>query len=94
VSDAVCGLSLALSVTVSVPFRVPVVVGSKKTPMEQLDPGPTELPQVLRGAKSLGLAATLVMVSVPVPVLVSVTVCGSPEVPTYWLGNVVLDGDR
>jgi hypothetical protein len=71
VSEAVCGLSLALSVTVRVPFRVPLVVGSKKTPMEQLAPGARELPQVLSGAKSAGVAVTLVIVRVALPLLVS-----------------------
>jgi hypothetical protein len=41
VSEAFCGLPLALSVTVRVPFRVPLVVGSKKTPMEQLESVPS-----------------------------------------------------
>ena len=83
VSEAVCGLSLALSVTVKTPFLMPLVVGSKETVMEQLPPGATLLPQLLRGVKSAGLAVTPVMVSVLVAVLVNVTVCGSPEVPTY-----------
>jgi hypothetical protein len=94
VSEAVCGLLLPLSVTVNVPFRVPLVVGSKNTPMEQFAPGARELPQVLRGAKSLGLAATLVMMSGALPVLFSWTLWGRPEVPTYWLGNVTLVGDK
>ena len=94
VSDAVCGLLLALSVTVRIPFRVPLVVGSKKTPMEQLAPGARELPQALRGAKSPGVAVTLVMTSGALPVLFSMTVWGKPDVPTYWLGNVTLAGDK
>ena len=73
VSETVCGLLLALSVTVSIPFRVPPVVGSKKTPMEQLAPGPRELPQVLRGAKSEVLVVTLVIVIAALPVLFRIT---------------------
>jgi hypothetical protein len=81
VNEAVWGLSLALSVTVKVPFLIPLVVGSKNTPIEQLPPGATELPQVLRGAKSPGAAATLVIASGAVPVLFNVTVWGRPAVP-------------
>src|SRR5450432_1259936 len=44
---AVCGLPAALSVTVTVPVRVPAAVGVKVTLMEQLAPAATELPQVL-----------------------------------------------
>ena len=83
VRAAVCGLSLALSVTVTTPVLVPLVVGSKKTVIAQLAPGAMLLPQLLRGVKSAGLAVTLVMVRVLVAVFVSVTVCGSPDVPTY-----------
>ena len=93
-SEAVWGLSLALSVTVKVPSRVPLVVGSKKTPMEQLAPGPRELPQVLSGAKSAGVAVTLTMVNGELPVLFSRTLWGRPDVPTYWLGNPTLTGDK
>jgi hypothetical protein len=71
-----------LSVTVSVPFLVPLVVGSKKTPIEQLPPGATILPHVLSGAKSAGVAVTLMMTSSE-PGLFRVTDCGKPEVPTY-----------
>jgi hypothetical protein len=88
------GLSLALSVTVKVPVLVPVVVGSKKTPIEQLAPGATLLEHALSAPKSAGLAVTLVIVSVALPIFVSVTVCGRPEVPTYWLGKGTFDGDK
>ena len=43
----VSGLSLALSVNVIVPFRVPAVVGVKVTLMLQFAPAATVLPQVL-----------------------------------------------
>ena len=39
VSATVCGVALPLSTTVKVPLVVPLVVGSKKTPIEQLLPG-------------------------------------------------------
>src|SRR5208337_1053674 len=89
-----CGLLIALSVTVRTPNLVPLVVGSKNTPMEQLAPGPTLFPQVLSGAKSAGLALTFVIGSTVSPVFVSITACGRPEVPTYWFGKVTLDGDK
>jgi hypothetical protein len=82
VSDAVCGLLLALSVTVKVPVREPLVVGSKKTPMDQLPPETIILPQVLSGAKSAGVAFTLIIMS-SAPGLFRVTEWGKPEVPTY-----------
>ena len=43
----VCGLPVALSVTVIVPGWLPVAVGVKVTLMEQLAPAATEAPQVL-----------------------------------------------
>ena len=42
-----CGLLVALSVTVMVPVRVPVVVGVNVTLMEQLAPAAREAPQLL-----------------------------------------------
>jgi hypothetical protein len=94
VNDAVCGLLVALSVTVKVPLRVPLVVGSKKTPIEQLAPAASVLPQVLSGAKSAGVAVTLLMTSAVLAGLVKVTDWGKPEVPTYWLGKLTLVGDK
>ena len=44
---AVCGLPVALSVTVTVPVREPAAVGVKVTLIEQLPPAATEAPQVL-----------------------------------------------
>ena len=43
---AVCGLLLALSVTVRVAPRVPVAVGVNVTSMEQLAPAPKVEPQL------------------------------------------------
>jgi len=93
-SDTVCGLPAALSLTLKVPVLVPVVVGSKNTPIEQLAPAATLLPQAFSAPKSAGLVATLLIVSVALPVFVTVTVCGSPAVPTYWLGKVTFSGDK
>jgi hypothetical protein len=84
-------------VTLNVPVLVPIAVGSKKTPIEQLEPAAKLLPQgvdVLTIPKSAGLAATFVIASVAVPVFVSVTVWGGPEFFTYWPAKVMLSGDN
>jgi hypothetical protein len=47
----VCGLLLALSVTLKTPFLVPLVVGSKDTPIEQVAPGTTLFPQELSSSR-------------------------------------------
>jgi hypothetical protein len=95
---AVCGLLVALSVTVSVAVRVPAAVGVKVTLIVQLAPAASELPQLFDSAKSPGLVpviATLAMVAGPVPVLVSVTTWSGPVTPTPWLvANVTLAVDR
>jgi len=70
-----------LSVMVTVPVRVPVVVGVKLTLIVQLAPATTEDPQVLLWAKSpLGMRPLIV--SVAFPVLLSVTACAALVVPT------------
>ena len=84
---------MALSVMVMVPGRLPVAVGVNVTLMEQLAPAATETPQVLVWAYC-ALAVILVMVSAAVPELVSVTVCAALVVPTSWLVNVRLVGER
>jgi hypothetical protein len=93
-SAIVCGLPLALSATVSVPLTVPLLDGSKNTPIAQLDPAARLPPQVLSTPKLLELMVTPVMVRGALPGFVAVTVIGKPAVPTYWLGNVMLDGDN
>jgi hypothetical protein len=70
------GLPGALSLIVTVPLLVPEAVGLKVTLMAQLPPAAiTPPPQVLVRAKS-PFAAMLVMVKLPSPLFVSVTVCG------------------
>lgn len=59
---AVCGLLLPLSETVSVPWRVPVVVGVKVTWIVQLPAEARLVPQLFVWAKS-PLAPTLLMLS-------------------------------
>jgi len=56
-TKTVCGLWLALSVTVNVPVLVPLALGSKKTAMEQEAPFARLFPQELTAAKSLEGAA-------------------------------------
>jgi hypothetical protein len=93
-SATVCGESPALSVKISEPVVDPAAVGSKNTPIEQFDPAATELPQAFRTPKLAGLATTLVMAKAAVPVLLTVTLCGRPLVPTYWAGKARLEGDK
>jgi hypothetical protein len=93
VSATVCVPPVPLSVIVRVPDLVPPAVGSKKTPMVQLDPGETAAVQLLRTPKSAGDAVVLLIVRLRVPLFVTVTVCGSPVVPTYWLANVIAVGE-
>jgi len=78
----ICGLPVALSVTVIVPGWLPVAVGVNVTLMEQLAPAATEAAQVLVWAYG-ALATMLVMFSVPVPELVSVTDCAALVVFTF-----------
>jgi hypothetical protein len=94
VSVTLCGLSPAASVILNVPVLVPPAVGSKNTPIVQLEPTATGLLQLLRTPKSARLAVAPVMLRVAFPVFVTVTVCGRPLVPTYCPGNVILDGDE
>ena len=75
-SVTVCGLPVALSVTVTVPGWLPRAVGVNVTLMEQLAPAATEAPQVLACAYC-ALATMLVMLSAAVPELVSVMVCAA-----------------
>jgi hypothetical protein len=89
----VCGFPIPLSLIVSVPVLTPLATGSKKTPIAHLEPDERLLPHELIWPKSEGLVVTPVMISGTVPVFMSVTVCGKPLVPTYWFGNVMLEGE-
>ena len=93
VRATVCGLPVALSVTVMVPGWLPVAVGVKVTLMVQLAAGATEVPQVLVWAYCV-LAAMLVRLSAAVPGFDSVTVCAALLMPTAWLANVRLVGEK
>jgi len=67
-----CGVSPALSLMVSEPARVPVVVGAKVTVMAQDELAGREAGQALEAAKS-PLGAMPVMFKVSLPILVTVT---------------------
>jgi hypothetical protein len=73
---AVCGLPVALSVTLTEAVRLPLAEGVKVTLIVQVAPPATELPQLLLWAKSPALvpvSVTLVMLNVALPLLVRVT---------------------
>ena len=78
----ICGLPVALSVTVIVPGWLPVAVGVKVTLIVQFAPAATDVPQVLVWAYCV-LAEMLVMLRAAVPPLVSVTVCAALAVFTF-----------
>ena len=79
----VWGLPVALSLTVTAPVRVPVVVGVKFTLVVQLVPGASEVPQVPNPARAKSpLGVMLLIVMVVLPVLVSVETCAALVVPT------------
>src|SRR5439155_59393 len=81
---------------VTVPVRVPVVVGVKLTLIVQLAPAATAVPQVPSPsiATESPLIVMLLIVSVAFPVLVSVTDCVALVVPTAWLAKVNEAGER
>ena len=84
VSVAVCGDPAALSVTVTVALKVPVVVGEKITRIRQLPPAASELPQVFVVTKlpaPVPESAMLVIASAALPVLESVIDCPALTLP-------------
>jgi hypothetical protein len=85
------GLAGALSLIVSEPVRDPEALGVKVTETAQFAPGLSEPAQVLVSLKS-PLAAMLLIVIVPLPVFVRVTVWAALLVPTAWLPKFKLVG--
>jgi hypothetical protein len=80
VSDAVCGLPAALSVTERLACRELAAVGLKITLIVQLVASASALPQLFVCEKSPGfdpVMAMLVIVKVALPVLLSVTFLGA-----------------
>jgi hypothetical protein len=65
-----------LSVRVTAPVAVPVVVGVNVTPNVHVPPTAKVVPQVLADIANGALATMEVKVSVAVPLFVTVTVCG------------------
>jgi hypothetical protein len=87
-SEALSGLSGALSVIVSVPARVPVAAGVNVKLIVQDAPTATDVPQLFVCAKSpafVPVMAILVMLNAAFPVLLNVTACAALVVPTVWL---------
>lgn len=88
-SATVLGDPAALLVMVREPLRVPAAVGAKVTLIVHDAPGLIVPTQVLVDENSgLGVVATWVIVSAPVPLLVSVTACTPLVVPTVCVANV------
>jgi hypothetical protein len=81
-NDIVCGLFDALSVSVSVPVRLPATVGVNFTPIVQLPAAASELPHVPRPARAKSPLEVALNVKVALPVLVSVMNCAALLVPT------------
>jgi len=88
---------LALSAMVKEPLREPLTVGVKVTLRVQLALAARLEPQLLVSAKSPLLVpamVTLVMLSVALPVLVSVMGGAEPVVPISWLPKLYDGNDR
>lgn len=80
-SMIVCGLFAALSMMVTVPYRLPSAAGVKVTVMVQVPDGATLEPQLFSSAKS-PLAAMDVMLRFAVPVFVRVTTSAALVLPS------------
>ena len=94
--ETVCGLPLALSVSIKVPFLVPGAVGVKVTPTLQLLPETTLVPHVVvEGSRAKSPLATVELkASVAAPLLVTFTVLAPLDVPATWLLKVTLVVER
>ena len=93
----VCGLPEALSEMESDAVRDPIAVGANVTLRLQLAPAATLAPQVLVWAKSPEFAPATVMfdmLKVTLPVLVSVTVCGTVVAAMFSCPNARLEAER
>jgi hypothetical protein len=90
---AECGEPEALSVTLTLPLRVPTTVGAKVTEIVQLPPAATVEPHVLVCAKSPD-AAILVIVSAAVPPFDSVSAWVALVVPRDWPAKLNAAGLR
>jgi hypothetical protein len=79
VRETVCGLPVALSVTLTLALRAPIAAGVNVTVIVQLAPCATALPQVFVSLKSevSPVTAILLMLRLAVPLLVRVVVMGA-----------------
>ena len=90
---AVCGLLLALSVTVRVAVRVPEAAGEKLTLIVQLALTGSEVPQLSLSANSpLGTILMPLIERTVGPLLVNVRGRAALSVPTVWPENVSVTG--
>jgi hypothetical protein len=90
-SATLCGLPVALSVTLTVPVRVPEAVGLKATLIVQLAWSPSEAGQLLVWAKS-PMVEMPVINNGAVPVLVTVTSRGVLVLLTGWFPKAIVVG--
>jgi hypothetical protein len=96
-NPAVCGEPVALSAIVKLALLVPVAVGLNVTVKLQAAPTATLLPQAFVTLKSpafVPLIVTEEIVKAISPLFVSVTVWPALVVPTFWLPNERLEGER
>ena len=94
---AVCGLLVALSVTLRLAERAPVALGMNWTLMVQLELAASELPQLFVWAKSALLVPVKAILEIVSPELVeleSVRACDALVVPTCRLPKEMDDGVR
>jgi hypothetical protein len=94
---AVCGLLLALSVTASVPVRVPDSVGLNVTPIEQRPPAASDVPHGLVDAVAIAkspFAAMLVIVSGVLRLFVRVMVLTLLTVPNVCEPKLIEVAER
>lgn len=95
VRATVCGLPGALSATLSEADAAEVAAGEKVTEIVQLPPAATVAPQLLVSANWVGLVPVKlmpVMLSAPLPLLLSVTAVAELVVPTGTLPKLTLLG--
>jgi hypothetical protein len=81
--ETICVPLAALLAMTSIPVRLPMAVGVNVTVIVQLAPPATLLPQLLVAPKSLVVVLIETMASVPLPLVVSVMVCGGLALPTF-----------
>jgi hypothetical protein len=94
VSETLCGLPLALSVTVSDALTVTGDEGVNVTLIVQPVPAARVVPQLFVCEKLLTVVAILEMVSMPVPVLLRVTCWEELAVPTFWFPKLRLGCEK